>query len=213
VTLWLAVGSERIPGVSPNLFIIGSSSRSIIEALALMSADAVVNRYCKSGAVAVVAILVGTPSCPGTLPPMCQHRWRGSGKRTSVRWQSTCEGWREMNQSNSVGANTDSREADSRSTGNYDYSVREAVGVFADPAALERAVDELEIASFDRAALSVLATDETIKDRVGHLYRNDRHSSKRGDGCPHLCLQIYVKIEILSCSRRLLTRRTRGFAP
>jgi hypothetical protein len=77
-----------------------------------------------------------------------------------------------MNQSNSVGANTDSREADSRSTGNYDYSAREAVGVFADPAALERAVDELEIAGFDRAALSVLATDGTIKDRVGHLYRN-----------------------------------------
>jgi hypothetical protein len=77
-----------------------------------------------------------------------------------------------MNQSNSVGANTDSREADSRSTGNYDYSVREAVGVFADPAALERAVDELEIAGFDRAAISVLATDETIKDGVGHLYRN-----------------------------------------
>ena len=77
-----------------------------------------------------------------------------------------------MNQSNSVDANTDSREADSRSTGNYDYSVREAVGVFADPAALERAVDELEIAGFDRAALSVFATDETIIDRVGHLYRN-----------------------------------------
>jgi hypothetical protein len=77
-----------------------------------------------------------------------------------------------MNQSNSVGAKTDSLEAYSRSTGNYEYTVREAVGVFADPAALERAVDELEIAGFDRAALSVLATDETIKDRVGHLYRN-----------------------------------------
>jgi hypothetical protein len=56
--------------------------------------------------------------------------------------------------------------------GNYDYDVREAVGVLADPEALERAVDELEISGFDRAALSVLATDETIKDRVGHLYRN-----------------------------------------
>jgi hypothetical protein len=56
--------------------------------------------------------------------------------------------------------------------GNYDYSVREAVGVFADPEALERAVDELEISGFDRAALSVLATDGTIKDRVGHLDRN-----------------------------------------
>lgn len=60
----------------------------------------------------------------------------------------------------------------SSADGTYEYRAREAVGVFADPASLEMAVDELEIAGFDRATISVLATDEAIKDRVGHLYRN-----------------------------------------
>jgi hypothetical protein len=60
----------------------------------------------------------------------------------------------------------------SLSTGNYRYSVREAVEGFSVPEALERAVDELEVSGFDRAALSVLASEGTIKDRVGHFYRN-----------------------------------------
>ena len=68
--------------------------------------------------------------------------------------------------------NTAFRDASSLSTGNYSYGVREAVGVFSVPEALERAVDELEVSGFDRAALSVLASEGTIKDRVGHLYRN-----------------------------------------
>ncbi|HUN95548.1 MAG TPA: hypothetical protein VMU69_04825 [Bradyrhizobium sp.] len=63
-------------------------------------------------------------------------------------------------------------DANSPSTGNYGYIVREAVGVFSIPEALERAVDELEISGFDRATLSILASDETIKARVGQLYRN-----------------------------------------
>ncbi len=52
------------------------------------------------------------------------------------------------------------------------YSSREAVGVFSSFEALEGAVDQLEITGFDRATLSVLATDTTIKDRVGRLYRS-----------------------------------------
>src|ERR1700722_20188881 len=68
--------------------------------------------------------------------------------------------------------NTAIHDANSRSTGNYGYSVREAVAVFSVPDALERAVDELEVSGFDRAALSVLAFQGTIKDRVGHRYRN-----------------------------------------
>ena len=87
----------------------------------------------------------------------------------------------------SISSNVDTafRDANSLSTGNYGYSVREAVGVFSVPEALERAVDELEVSGFDRAALSVLASDGTIKDRVGHLYRNiaeiadDRHVPQR----------------------------------
>jgi hypothetical protein len=77
------------------------------------------------------------------------------------------------------------RDANSRSTGNYSYSVREAVGVFSVAEALERAVDELEVSGFDRATLSILASEGTIKDRVGHLYRtiaeieDDRHVPQR----------------------------------
>jgi hypothetical protein len=78
----------------------------------------------------------------------------------------------EMDPSNSSDVTTAFCDANSRSTGNYGYSVREAVGVFSSPEALERAVDELEVSGFDRAALSVLAPEGTIKDRVGHLYRN-----------------------------------------
>jgi hypothetical protein len=63
-----------------------------------------------------------------------------------------------MNQSNS------SEEA-------WTYSAYEAVGVFADPEALEAAIDELEVSGFNRATISVLATDQTVKERVGHLYR------------------------------------------
>jgi hypothetical protein len=47
---------------------------------------------------------------------------------------------------------------------------REAVGVFDDADALEAAVDELEISGFNRAAISVLANDKTVKDRLGRLY-------------------------------------------
>jgi hypothetical protein len=90
-----------------------------------------------------------------------------------------------MDPSNSSDVNTAFPDANRLSTGNYGYSVREAVGVFSDPEALERAVDELQVSGFDRAALSVLASEGTIKDRVGHLYRNiaeiadDRHVPQR----------------------------------
>jgi hypothetical protein len=73
---------------------------------------------------------------------------------------------------NPTDVNTTFRYTTSPSTENYGYIVREAVGVFSVPEALERAVDELEVSGFDRAALSILASDETIKDRVGRLYRN-----------------------------------------
>lgn len=74
-----------------------------------------------------------------------------------------------MDQINSSDVNTAFRDASGVSTGNYKYIVREAVGVFSSPEALERAVDELEVSGFDRATLSVLASEGTIKDRVGRL--------------------------------------------
>jgi hypothetical protein len=52
------------------------------------------------------------------------------------------------------------------------YKAREAVGVFDSAEALEAAVDELEISGFDRAAISVLASDAVVRDRLGGLYRS-----------------------------------------
>ena len=51
------------------------------------------------------------------------------------------------------------------------YRSREAVGVFPDSGALERAVNELETAGFDPAAISVLGSDREVRRRIG-LYRS-----------------------------------------
>ena len=48
--------------------------------------------------------------------------------------------------------------------------VREAVGVFGKPDALEIAVDRLEASGFARADISVLASDKTVRERLGRLY-------------------------------------------
>jgi len=50
------------------------------------------------------------------------------------------------------------------------YSAREAVGVFDDADALEAAIDALEAAAFDRAEISVLASEEILRSRIGALY-------------------------------------------
>lgn len=52
------------------------------------------------------------------------------------------------------------------------YWTKEAVGIFSDPDALEAAVDELEISGFDRAAISVLATDSKAKEQLDRFYRS-----------------------------------------
>jgi hypothetical protein len=48
---------------------------------------------------------------------------------------------------------------------------REAVAVFPDSDALEAAIDALEVSGFDRAAISVLATDEKAREQVARFYR------------------------------------------
>ena len=50
------------------------------------------------------------------------------------------------------------------------YAAREAVGVFDSADALESAVDRLETSGFNRAAISVLASDKTVRERLGRLY-------------------------------------------
>ena len=59
-------------------------------------------------------------------------------------------------------------------TGLLIYQSREAVAVFADPDALEAAVTALEIAGFDRAAISVLGAAEKVRERIGRIYETVR---------------------------------------
>lgn len=49
-------------------------------------------------------------------------------------------------------------------------TVREAVGVFHDERSLQAAVDELLIAGFDRSKLSLLADQDAVEKKLGHLY-------------------------------------------
>jgi hypothetical protein len=48
---------------------------------------------------------------------------------------------------------------------------REAVGVFHDPNALQEAIDELQSFGFDRAELSLLASEHAVETKLGHMYR------------------------------------------
>jgi hypothetical protein len=60
------------------------------------------------------------------------------------------------------------------------YRAREAVGVFADPEALRLAVEELELSGFDRAAISVLASDEKMKEGIGRICRTTTEAEDDG---------------------------------
>jgi len=53
-------------------------------------------------------------------------------------------------------------------------SIREIVAAFDEPGALDRAVFALETEGFDRAAFSVLATEETVAGALGHRYQQVR---------------------------------------
>lgn len=46
----------------------------------------------------------------------------------------------------------------------------EAVGVFDDAATLQDAIDELLSAGFDRAELSLLASEHAVEEKLGHAY-------------------------------------------
>lgn len=50
-------------------------------------------------------------------------------------------------------------------------AVREVVGVFRDESAFEAAVDDLQENGFDRADISLLASEQAILDKLGHAYR------------------------------------------
>jgi hypothetical protein len=50
-------------------------------------------------------------------------------------------------------------------------TVREAVGVFNNENSLQSAIDELELFGFAAGDVSVLADENTIKKKLGHMYR------------------------------------------
>lgn len=49
-------------------------------------------------------------------------------------------------------------------------TVREAVGVFHDADSMQAAIDELQSNGFSRADLSLMAGDETVREKLGHIY-------------------------------------------
>ena len=51
------------------------------------------------------------------------------------------------------------------------YVVRESVAVFSSEDALQAAIDDLQMSGFDRAELSLLASEATVTDKLGHRYR------------------------------------------
>ena len=49
-------------------------------------------------------------------------------------------------------------------------AIREAVGVFQDADKMEGAIEELEESGFDRAAISLLASEDTVRQKLGHRF-------------------------------------------
>ncbi len=60
-------------------------------------------------------------------------------------------------------------------------TVREAVGVFHNAKELESAIDELQNAGFDRAEISLLASEETVNEKLGHRYESVRELEDDAD--------------------------------
>jgi len=51
-----------------------------------------------------------------------------------------------------------------------ELSLREAAGIFDDPADFDRAIEELLSSGFDRAEISVLASQAAVEAKLGHRY-------------------------------------------
>lgn len=72
-------------------------------------------------------------------------------------------------------------------------TVREAVGIFNHPEDLQFAVDELLSSGFDRAELSLLASESAVEEKLGHRYEK---VSKLGDD-PTVARVAYVSTEAI----------------
>ena len=60
-------------------------------------------------------------------------------------------------------------------------TIREAVALFDDEKALDEAVYALETRGFDRAAFSVLASEDAVARKIGHRYQSVREVEDRPD--------------------------------
>lgn len=66
--------------------------------------------------------------------------------------------------------------------------LREAVGVFASAEALEAAIDDLMEHGFDRAEISLLASEAAVRRKLGHAY----HSTRELEDAPSVPTIAYV---------------------
>jgi len=73
------------------------------------------------------------------------------------------------------------------------YTIREAVGVFNHPEDLQGAIDELLSSGFDRAELSLLASEHVVEQKLGHRY--EKVSSLADD--PTIPRAAYVSTEAI----------------
>ncbi len=80
---------------------------------------------------------------------------------------------------------------------NRETAVREAVGVFPDPATLQAAIDDMERHGFMRHELSVLASETTVVEKRGSAYR--RVQSAADD--PEAPRTIFVPTEMVSIAK------------
>ena len=55
-------------------------------------------------------------------------------------------------------------------TETHTAKVREAVAIFGDEASLNAAIDDLEEHGFDRNAISLMASERAIRQKLGHRY-------------------------------------------
>ncbi|HKK30541.1 MAG TPA: hypothetical protein VKA18_09140 [Alphaproteobacteria bacterium] len=70
-------------------------------------------------------------------------------------------------------------------------TVREAVGIFHDADKMQSAIDDLLMAGFSQAELSLVASEETVRDKLGHMY--ERVEDTEDD--PDIPREIYVAPE------------------
>lgn len=72
-------------------------------------------------------------------------------------------------------------------------TVHEAIGVFDDAKSLQEALDDLQMHGFMQYELSILADDDTITEKIGHLYRR----TKEAEDDPEALRTFYVPNETM----------------